>query len=104
MRRRANILGALLLPLVAAGAGCACEERVDAIVLGSPAMLFDGPATLIPSTEIGRSLWPATPGPIESYEEAVFVEYFRDYKGHAGWERNSPLTIFRGYRRGAQIR
>jgi hypothetical protein len=88
----------------AAAAGCACEERVHPIVVGSPAMLFDSGSTLISSTAIGRGLWPATEGPIESYEEAVFVEYFRDYQGNACQERNSPLTIFRGYRRGAQIR
>lgn len=93
-----------LAPLAGSVAGCCQEQRVDAIVIGSPAMLFDGEAASIPSTMIGRSLWPATPGPIESVQEAVFVEYFRDHKGNAAQERNSPLTIFRGYRRGAQIR
>ena len=103
--KRASAIVLTLSAACVAAAGCAGREcRVDPIVVGSPALLFDGGASAIASTQIGRSLWPATPGPLESLEEAVFVEYYRDYRGNAFQERNSPLTIFRSYRRGAQVR
>jgi hypothetical protein len=62
----------------------------------------DGTGTL--STQIGRSPWPATTNGVESVQESVFVEYYRDYFGHEFNERNTPQRQFRSYRIGTTQR
>lgn len=86
-------------------AGCAPEFRSEPIVSGSPAMLFDvNRASALSATGFGRTEWPATQGRLESVEETVFVEYYRDYQGSATLERANPHQWFRSYRIGSQIR
>lgn len=85
--------------------GCRCEDRMEPITLGSPALLFDDPATApLASTEIGRNHWPSVTGPLESIEETYYYQYTRDYQGNAFQERNSPTRVFSTVRRGSQLR
>ncbi len=86
-------------------AGCAPEPPYEPIVVGSPAMLFDVNRTsAFDATGFGRHAWPATQGRLESVEETVFVEYYRDYQGSATLERSNPHQWFRSYRIGSQLR
>lgn len=68
-------------------------------------MLFDvNHASPYVATGFGRREWPATLGRLESVEETLFVEYYRDYQGSATLERSNPHQWFRSYRIGSQIR
>ena len=85
--------------------GCQQEEQIEPITLGTPALLFDDPATTaFASTEFGRAGWPSVQGPLESMEETYFYQYTRDYQGNAFLERNSPVRVFSSVRRGTQLR
>lgn len=95
-------VGLLLVTIVLVGTGCARDR--GPVVLGSPALLFAQTPTPIPATAIGRHPWPATYGAVESVEETMFVEYYRDFTGNAYTERNNPHHNFRSYRTGKQLR
>lgn len=86
------------------GAGCATQHRYEPVVIGAPSMLFDRPGALFDSTRFGRNPWPATIGPLQSVEETVFVDYYRDYQGSAFQEDTNPQRRFRSYRVGTLIR
>ena len=85
-------------------AGCASTERIEPVVLGTPAMLFDRTASEYAATNFGRSPWPATFGRIQGVEETVFVESYFDFQGNATQERNSPRRWVRSRRIGTQLR
>jgi hypothetical protein len=97
-----RVIGLLLATGVLLGTGCARE--CEPIVLGSPALLFAKTPSPIPATAIGRRPWPATLGAVESVEETVFVEYYRNFTGNAFMERNNPHQYFRSYRTGKRLR
>ncbi len=97
-----RVVGLLLTTGVLLAAGCARDY--GPVVLGSSALLFAKTPTPIVATAIGRRPWPATFGAVESVEETVFVEYYRDYTGNAFAERNSPQASFRSYRTGKHLR
>ena len=105
MRRDIGLKCCLLLLIGSfAGTGCAQRDRLEPVVLGSPAMLFDSSPTAFSPTGFGRSPWPTTTGRLESVEQTVFVEYYRDYQGSATSERSNPNRHFRSYRTGTQLR
>ncbi len=86
-------------------AGCAATKPPHDIERPArSALLFPSDHSLSLATEIGRSEWPATYGNVESTQETVFLEYYRDYQGHESLERNNPRRLFRSYRVGFQQR
>ncbi|MFQ5501869.1 MAG: hypothetical protein ACE5EQ_06155 [Phycisphaerae bacterium] len=101
-------IGLIIYATLAAGmvlyAGCSAPARLEPIVLGSPAMLFDGGGSAFSSTEFGRSPWPATPGGFDSLEETTFVESYHDFQGSASFEQTNPHQHFRSYRAGSRVR
>jgi hypothetical protein len=56
------------------------------------------------ATQFGRGDWPATDGAIESPQETVFYEYYRDFQSDAASERFYPYRTFTSVRVGAQQR
>ncbi len=105
MRRAIGlIIYATVTALVVLHLGCSAPARIEPIVLGSPAMLFDGGGSAFSSTEFGRSPWPATSGGLESIEETTFVESYYDFQGSASSEQTNPHQHFRSYRVGSRLR
>lgn len=97
------IVAAALLLVVTSG--CQSDEKIEPIVLGSPALLFDDiESTPIASTDFGRDPWPAVRGPIESIEQIRYYQVYNDYQGSASNERNSPWRYTRSVRVGSQSR
>jgi hypothetical protein len=93
----AGLLGAAISGCSQTPNPLACSPKVASLLFAR-----DGTGTL--STQIGRSPWPATINGVESVQETVFVEYYRDYFGHENNERNSPQRQFRSYRIGTTQR
>lgn len=86
------------LPLVVG----ACSEG-QSIRPGGPrstSLLLGKEASSGIATHIGRSEWPATSGRVESPEQMIYVEYYRDFTGNAANERNNPYRNFQSYRVG----
>ena len=113
-RRSGPVLFVLVLTSAAGLAGgCAapsshcCEDAyVDAdSYAAAPTLLFGKEQSAAFATQIGRAPWPATPGRVESVEDTMYIEYYRDYFGGNNWQDyNNPQRYFRSYRVGAQQR
>jgi hypothetical protein len=91
-----------ILPLVV---GSCAEER--SIRSGGPnrsSLLLGKEASAVWATQFGRAEWPATSGRIESPQDTVYVEYYRDYQGNAQNEQSTPYRQFQSYRIGATQR
>lgn len=91
--------------LIAIVVGCASNPKVRTSFARTPTLLFGKEPSAALATRIGREPWPATAGRVESVEDTVYLEYYRDYFGGNNWqELNNPQRQFRSYRLGAQQR
>jgi len=103
-KRHLGLVVALVLA-IGLTTGCTTTHRpYDTKRPVNSALLLPRDGSLALATEIGRSAWPATYGGIESPQQTVFFEYYRDYQGHESLEKNNPRRIFRSYRIGFQQR
>ena len=91
-----------ILPLVAGG--CAEDHSMRPGGPRRASLLLGSEATAFWSTHLGRSEWPATSGRIESPEQTIYVEYYRDFQSNAANEINNPYREFQSYRIGATQR
>jgi hypothetical protein len=96
--------------VISAVVGCAsecrvCDERDTSSYAVTPTLLFGKEPSAAFATRIGRQPWPATAGSVESVQDTIFLEYYRDYFGGNYWsDYNNPQRQFRSYRVGAQQR
>ncbi|HKQ50284.1 MAG TPA: hypothetical protein VJZ71_19580 [Phycisphaerae bacterium] len=115
MSRRLGPARIVLILLAAAGlaGGCAssnshcCDDAYvyDDSYAVAPTLLFGKHPSAALATQIGREPWPATAGQVESVEDTIYVEYYRDYFGGNNWQDyNNPQRQFRSYRIGAKQR
>ena len=101
---RSRTMTILFALVIAAMAGCSAKEPGNVGVRKTPSLLFGSERSTVLATEIGRNEWPTTDGPVESLEDTIYVEYYRDYTGPDFAERSNPHRQFRSYRVGAQVR
>ena len=115
MSRRLGPTRIVLVLLAAAGltGGCAssnshcCDDDYirEGRYAAAPTLLFGKHPSAAFATQIGREPWPATFGSVESIEDTVYLEYYRDYFGGNSWsDYNNPQRQFRSYRVGAKQR
>ena len=115
MSRRLETARFVLILMAAVGltGGCStsnshyCDEAYtceDSYAV-APTLLFGKEPSAAFATRIGREPWPATAGQVESVEDTIYVEYYRDYFGGNNWQDyNNPQRQFRSYRVGAKQR
>jgi hypothetical protein len=84
---------------------CLCDQRDNSSYAVTPTLLFGKEPSAAFATRIGRQPWPATAGSVESVQDTIFLEYYRDYFGGNYWsDYNNPQRQFRSYRVGNQQR
>jgi hypothetical protein len=103
-RRSIRNAGVLLLLAIGLMTGCSSHTPRDIEGPETANLLFGSDRSTTLATGIGRSQWPATYGAVESVQDTIFIEYYRDQQGHAFLERNNPRRVFRSYRVGSQHR
>lgn len=108
MSRRIGLELSVLILMAVAGAlgGCsASSSNCCDTYAAAPTLLFGKEPSAAFATRIGREPWPATAGRVESVEDTIYLEYYRDYFGGNSWsDYNNPQRQFRSYRIGAQQR
>jgi hypothetical protein len=103
-------VGVLFLLLVALTQGCSTARPASTARIHDindpprATALFAANRSTNLATQIGRGDWPATDGAIESPQETVFYEYYRDFQSDARSEEFSPYRTFTSVRVGAQQR
>lgn len=101
IRHRAVVPFLLGIALIS---GCSAGKARETYDPPRSSLLFAADRSDALAAQIGRSDWPATYGNIESPQETIFLEYYRDYQGHESLERNNPQRTFTSYRLGFQQR
>lgn len=95
-----GLMSLALLASMVVGAGCSEPEplTVRPVTRG---LLFGSERSAPMATWIGRSNWPSTDGQMQSPQDTVFVEYYRDFfGGNLYSEQNNPRRQFTSYRIG----
>lgn len=102
--RLGRIISTLVLTALGmAAAGCAQERCEGPVAAVSPTLLFGKEPSAMLATRIGRDPWPATAGRVESVEDTIYLEYYRDnFGGNSWYDNNNPQRQFRSYRIGSQ--
>lgn len=101
---RSRTIKILFALVIVAMVGCSAKAPGNVGIRKTPSLLFGSDQSTAFATDIGRNEWPTTDGPVESLEDTIYVEYYRDYTGPDFAERSNPHRQFRSYRVGTQLR
>ncbi len=104
LRDRCRQASFLLLLVIGLTSGCSARTPNKLEGREETNLLFGYDRSAILATQIGRSSWPSTTGRVESIQDTLFIEYYRDHQGHAFLDSNNPRRVFRSYRIGTQHR